>query len=378
MVTPVKADRPAGTVPAPEYIETADYFAKALDLCGTGAWITVQDAIPMGGRGTSTSPRHPYMRPAPLRLRSITSSVTFVSVYHQRGEYMAASGKDKGGSSGNITLSDDVKAHLRAEEIFREEVRRELRGIWSKASQPIVIWFLSAIVVGAISFGYSNVSESRQKRSLNYERASVVSREISFRVGQVDTFISAHDVARRAVEQLDDVDFHSIIVDNTLSQSGKAIQNYFRTSVLLSVVSDLGGIESFPLTGESATVWIGGSGYGNSALPSGRGYQRDEFKNLSLEDLWIEYHLLMSDQKEVEAKRTSLKEALAAFEEAAEPSDVVSSIPRIAMNALTMSNWSSRSDPDAIKAMIEDVGLWVSEVRDAWSDLSSEVAVDNG
>ena len=45
MVTPVRADRPGGTVPAPEYIETADYFAKALELCGPGAWITVQGAI---------------------------------------------------------------------------------------------------------------------------------------------------------------------------------------------------------------------------------------------------------------------------------------------------------------------------------------------
>ena len=32
---------------APEYNETADYFAKALELCGVGAWITVQDAIPI-------------------------------------------------------------------------------------------------------------------------------------------------------------------------------------------------------------------------------------------------------------------------------------------------------------------------------------------
>lgn len=28
-------------------IETADYFAKALELCGAGAWIKIQVAIPM-------------------------------------------------------------------------------------------------------------------------------------------------------------------------------------------------------------------------------------------------------------------------------------------------------------------------------------------
>ena len=48
---------PDVAVPAPEYAETADYFAKALELCwdagsardrsGTGVWITIQDAIPI-------------------------------------------------------------------------------------------------------------------------------------------------------------------------------------------------------------------------------------------------------------------------------------------------------------------------------------------
>ena len=46
MVTLVNTDRPAGIVHAPEYCETADYFAKALELCD-GAWITVQGAIPI-------------------------------------------------------------------------------------------------------------------------------------------------------------------------------------------------------------------------------------------------------------------------------------------------------------------------------------------
>ena len=46
MVTPVKLTSRPGAVPAPEYIETADYFAKALELCD-GAYITVQDAIPI-------------------------------------------------------------------------------------------------------------------------------------------------------------------------------------------------------------------------------------------------------------------------------------------------------------------------------------------
>ena len=47
---------PDVAVPAPEYTETADYFAKALELCwdaggardrSGGVWITIQDAIPI-------------------------------------------------------------------------------------------------------------------------------------------------------------------------------------------------------------------------------------------------------------------------------------------------------------------------------------------
>ena len=42
-----------GTVPTPEYTETADYFAKALELCAVHAgqeapvYITIQGAIPI-------------------------------------------------------------------------------------------------------------------------------------------------------------------------------------------------------------------------------------------------------------------------------------------------------------------------------------------
>lgn len=218
---------------------------------------------------------------------------------------------------------------------------------------------------------YTRVNENTQKELRNYEQATVVRREIRFRVRQVEELVSRYDDADRAVDQLNDTDLSSIIADNALSDSGNIIRTYFRTAVLLAVVSDLGGIGDFPVTEEGATVWIGGSGYNNSALPSRRGYQRDEFKNLSLEDLWIEYHLLMSNKQDLEAEQAIIVETIAVFGKAAEPSYVVSRIPGIATNALTMRVWSTEADTETIKTMIGEVRRWAADVTDAWRDLST-------
>ena len=284
---------------------------------------------------------------------------------------MAAHGKGEFGGSEDTVLSDDVIARLRAEEEIREEVRRKSRGKFSWLNQPIAIWVLSSVVLGTISFAYSKVNENAQKELRNYEQATVVRREISFRVKQVEKLISNHDDADRAVDQLNDTDLSRIIADGTLSDSGSMVQRYFTTAVALAVVAQLGGIGALPVTAENSTVWIGGSGYGNSALPSRRGYQREEFKNLSLEDLWIEYHLLMSNKNKLETEQTRVREAIAAFDKAVEPSDVVSKIPGIATNALTMREWSTESDTEAIKTTIDEVRRWATGVRNAWSDLST-------
>ena len=58
----------------------------------------------------------------------------------------------------------------------------------------------------------------------------------------------------------------------------------------------LGGIVSFPL-GEEATVWVNGSGTGNRGLPSGRGFQKQEFYGYSLLNLWYSHYTLTCSKR---------------------------------------------------------------------------------
>lgn len=69
-------------------------------------------------------------------------------------------------------LSDDERARIHAEEIFRHEVRNGLkkderqtvrRGAWGFLNSTFGLWFLSTCVVGAISFLYTNHAESVRK-----------------------------------------------------------------------------------------------------------------------------------------------------------------------------------------------------------------------
>ena len=228
-------------------------------------------------------------------------------------------------------------------------------------NQPITIWVLSTVVVGAASLVYSEAKERRQRESLSYKQELVVSREIAFRVEQYSKLIAYHDEASSEVSKINDYD-GVIGDDGIITENGKAVQRYFRTAILLAVAADLGGIGSFPLAGKSVY------GYDNSTLPSGRGYQNDEFKNLSIEDLWVEYHLII--QERVEVEHIALRESLDVFERATNPSDEIESIN--IWGAPEIKRWASRSDRDDTVVAVRE---WVSEIKQAWRNLSREIAV---
>ena len=66
-------------------------------------------------------------------------------------------------------LTDEDKARIREEEIFRDEVRKSLddkkssrKGFGAVINSPIVIWLLSTVVIGLVSFGYTMCNASRE------------------------------------------------------------------------------------------------------------------------------------------------------------------------------------------------------------------------
>jgi hypothetical protein len=89
-------------------------------------------------------------------------------------------------------FDDAEKEKIRAEEIFRQEVRKELeaqkqqpRGwkwLWSLANTSFSIWFLSTIVVGFVTWSYSSVQERARSNASKAETVQKLDTELAGRV----------------------------------------------------------------------------------------------------------------------------------------------------------------------------------------------------
>ena len=73
-------------------------------------------------------------------------------------------------------LTPEQKAAIRAEEVFREEIcneiasarRHQRRGpkLWDVLNSSLIIWFLTSIVVGVISWKISDAALNRERREM--------------------------------------------------------------------------------------------------------------------------------------------------------------------------------------------------------------------
>jgi hypothetical protein len=71
-------------------------------------------------------------------------------------------------------LTPEQKAAIRAEEVFRAEIRNEIasagrhqqrrRKLWDVLNSSLVIWFLTSVVVAAISWRISDAALNRERR----------------------------------------------------------------------------------------------------------------------------------------------------------------------------------------------------------------------
>jgi hypothetical protein len=91
-------------------------------------------------------------------------------------------------------LSSDDKKRIRAEEIFREEVRREVSrkkeaGILSFLNSSLGIWLLSTIVVGVFSWSYTVWKESRSHAQESQEKIRRLDTEIAGRVRFLEGYL---------------------------------------------------------------------------------------------------------------------------------------------------------------------------------------------
>jgi hypothetical protein len=89
-------------------------------------------------------------------------------------------------SATELQLSEEARQRIRAEEIYREEVRREIGGaprvqssvskVLGALNKPLALWFLSSVVLGLIGWAYAQWEEDRAVRAQN--RAEIVKLDI--------------------------------------------------------------------------------------------------------------------------------------------------------------------------------------------------------
>ncbi len=184
-----------------------------------------------------------------------------------------------------------------------EQRRSGTSDYWGTLNSPFAIWLLTSVVLGLATFSYNQLTRLQSESRADEAQAADIFFEAHFRIGQMDRVLAEFP-----------------------GRSKPAILPVF-------VGIKLGGIVSFPL-GDEFNVWVDGSGNGNRALPSGRGFQNDEFSGASLLDLWYRHFMLTCGRRpqedEIEQRSSVLEELDAVVEEdVQDQEDAVRRVSRI-------------------------------------------------
>lgn len=98
-------------------------------------------------------------------------------------------------------LTEGDKDRITTEEIFREEVRRDMemarpplskkKKLWTVLNSSFALWFMSTIIVGVISFSYAAWDKSGEEKRRSDEESRTVEREKTLATRKLDTEISS-------------------------------------------------------------------------------------------------------------------------------------------------------------------------------------------
>jgi hypothetical protein len=130
-------------------------------------------------------------------------------------------------------LSQDDRERIRAEEIFREEVRASLAAtkrpnrIWTVLNSAFTLWLLSSVGIGGITWIYQTRQAREQARVAAQRRHVALITEITFRLQPIDEM---HD-------------FGQVVTYLAAAEAGsisRSTLNEYRTLTLQSLFTELG------------------------------------------------------------------------------------------------------------------------------------------
>ncbi len=94
-------------------------------------------------------------------------------------------------------LTDDQKLRIRAEELYRLELRRELESptkksasesrLWALLNTSFVLWFLSSVVVAGLTAGFASYRSSYEEEALRGRSQKRIEVELGHRVNHAAT-----------------------------------------------------------------------------------------------------------------------------------------------------------------------------------------------
>lgn len=187
-------------------------------------------------------------------------------------------------------LTEDDKSRIRSEEIFRSEIRDEINNGASRfdlmkiVNSPILIWFLSTVVVGVFSLLYSNWADTKALKIANQNESLDVLEEGSFRTNQVQSIIDK--VLTRGNLIIGELDNRNGTIH------GSTIADYPDDAILVAVALELGGITTLAPENDTRDVM----GRNKRHLPLGRAFKRPRFQYDNLLDLAKRLYLLQSGE----------------------------------------------------------------------------------
>jgi hypothetical protein len=116
--------------------------------------------------------------------------------------------------SDRLQLSAEARRRIRAEEVFRKEVQRELRPeeswpikVSALLNKPLTLWLLSSVFLGGLSWAYANWEEHRAARAETRAETRKLDIEVDGRLRRASTRLeSAQNTVglRDAIEMLDE------------------------------------------------------------------------------------------------------------------------------------------------------------------------------
>lgn len=97
-------------------------------------------------------------------------------------------------------ITEEEKDRIRHEEIFRQEIREQLRKdserkegskLWTVMNSAFFLWFLSSVLIGSISFKYARWEKQKEDERRNYEQHRIAEYERNVSEKKLDAEISS-------------------------------------------------------------------------------------------------------------------------------------------------------------------------------------------